>query len=145
MGGLALGNLVSAQAFGEIPGSLPNFDTYTNLSVSHWGAFHAEVVGGRFVRAIPFQDDAQPSPIIQGLPDLVYSPSRIRYPMVRKGFYQDREKSDTSKRGAEPFVRVSWDEALDMVAEQMQRVKSQYGNTAFYGGSYGWNSKGNFH
>ena len=75
----------------------------------------------------------------------MYSPNRVRYPMVRKGFYQNREKSDTSGRGAEPFVRVSWDEATGMVAEQLQRVKDQYGNTAIYGGSYGWDSAGRLH
>ncbi len=145
LGGLALGGLVSAQAYGEMGASLPNFDTSTNLTSSHFGTFYAEVKGGRFVRAIPFKDDAESTPMLQALPDLVYSPNRIRYPMVRKGFYQNREKSDTAGRGAEPFVRVSWGEAIEMVAEQLQRVKDTYGNTAIYGGSYGWDSAGRFH
>ncbi|MGB8717252.1 MAG: molybdopterin-dependent oxidoreductase, partial [Rhodanobacteraceae bacterium] len=145
LGGIALGGLVSAQKYGNMQGSLPDFNTYTRLHVAHWGAFYAEVQGGRLVRAVPFKDDVQPSAMTQGTPDLLYSPSRIRYPMVRKGFYQNREKSDTSGRGAEPFVRVSWDEATGMVAEQLQRVKDQYGNTAIYGGSYGWDSAGRLH
>ncbi len=145
LGGIALGGLVSAQKYGNMQGSLPDFNTYTRLHVAHWGAFYAEVQGGRLVRAVPFKDDVQPSAMTQGTPDLLYSPSRIRYPMVRKGFYQNREKSDTSGRGAEPFVRVSWDEATGMVAEELQRVKDQYGNSAILGGSYGWDNCGRFH
>ncbi len=144
-GTMALGSLVHAQPFGTQTGTLPNFDTFTSLSVSHWGAYYAEVMGGRFTRATPFKDEQHPSPMIQAMPDLLYAPSRIRYPMVRQGFYKDRGNSDTTKRGAEPFVRVSWDEALTMVADEMQRVKGDYGNTAIYGGSYGWNSAGRFH
>ena len=65
--------------------------------------------------------------------------------MVRKGFYQNRREQRPAKRGAEPFVRVSWDEALDIVAEQIQRVQGSYGNEAIYAGSYGWQSAGAFH
>jgi len=145
MAGAAAGGLVSAQSYGKMGGSLPNFENATSLTVSHWGAYYAEVKGGRFTRAIPFKDYNYPTPMVQAMPDLLYSPSRIRYPMVRKGFYQNREKSDTSKRGAEPFVRVSWDEASQMVADQLKRVKTAYGNRSIYGGSYGWQSAGRFH
>ncbi len=145
LGGAAAGGLVSAQSYGKMAGSLPNFDTFTNLSVAHWGAFYAKVVGGRFVQAIPFKDDVQPSPMVQAMPDMLYSPTRIRYPMVRKGFLQSQENSDPTKRGAEPFVRVPWDEAIDMVAQQLKRVKSQFGNRSIYAGSYGWDNAGRFH
>ena len=145
LGAAAAGGLVSAQSYGKMAGSLPNYDTFTSLNVGHWGAYYASVVGGRFVRAIPFKDDVQPAPMVEAMPDMLYSPTRIRYPMVRKGFYQNREKSDTTKRGAEPFVRVSWDEAIQMVADELQRVKTQYGNRAIYGGSYGWDNSGTMH
>ena len=145
LGGAAAGGLVSAQSYGKMAGSLPNFDTFTSVSVAHWGAFYASVVGGRFVQAIPFKDDVQPTPMIQAMPDMLYSQTRIRYPMVRKGFAQSQEKSDPTKRGAEPFVRVPWDEAIDMVAQQLKRVKGTYGNRAIYGGSYGWDNAGSFH
>ena len=101
--------------------------------------------GGRFVRAVPFKDDYQPSPMIQAMPDLLYSTSRIRYPMVRAGFLKDRHASDGTKRGAEPFVRVSWDDALSMVADELKRVKETYGNQSIFGASYGWMSAGKLH
>ncbi len=119
--------------------------TVTRLNNAHWGLFTAEVVGGRVVRTIPFSKDPHPNPMVTVMPDLLYGPSRVKYPMIRRGFYRDRSRSDTAGRGAEPFVRVSWDEALGIVAGELQRVKTQYGNRAIYGGSYGWQSPGKFH
>ena len=58
-----------------------------------------------------------------------YHPDRLLYPLRRVG-----------PRGAGKFERVAWDEALDLVAGQMTRVKEVYGNSAMlvpYGtGSY---------
>lgn len=50
-----------------------------------------------------------------------YHPDRLKYPMKRTG-----------KRGEGKFERISWDEALDMLASEINRVKEQYGNTAIY-------------
>ncbi len=131
-------------AQGQVP-SLANLETYTKFTSSHWGAFEAVVEGGRLTQANPFSKNPNPSPVIQGLPDLLYSPNRVKYPMIREGFYKNRHFSDTTGRGADSFVRVSWEEALDIVAEELERVKGQYGNEAIYGGSYGWNSAGRLH
>jgi anaerobic dimethyl sulfoxide reductase subunit A len=51
----------------------------------------------------------------------VYAPTRLKYPMKRVG-----------KRGSGEFQRITWTEALDTVAAQMKRIKSKYGNDAFY-------------
>jgi len=50
-----------------------------------------------------------------------YHPDRLKYPMKRIG-----------KRGAGKFERISWDEALDTMAAEMQRIKQTYGNSAMY-------------
>ncbi len=50
-----------------------------------------------------------------------YHPDRLKYPMRRAG-----------KRGEGKFVRVSWDEALDLMASEFRRIKAAYGNAAFY-------------
>ena len=42
-------------------------------------------------------------------------------------------------------MEVPWDEALDAVANEVARVRTEYGNEAIYGGSYGWASAGRFH
>ena len=58
-----------------------------------------------------------------------YHPDRLKYPLKRVG-----------ERGSGEFERISWDEALDMLASEIKRVKEKYGNSAIlvpYGtGSY---------
>ncbi|MBI4495334.1 MAG: molybdopterin-dependent oxidoreductase [Deltaproteobacteria bacterium] len=49
----------------------------------------------------------------------VYDPNRVKYPMRRKG-----------ERGEGKFERISWDEALDETAAQLNRVRSAYGPAA---------------
>jgi len=111
---------------------------------SHWGLFDAEVEHGRIVGVRPFAKDPQPSPIIQAIPSAVYAPCRITRPMVRQGWLKRGIRSDRAGRGIEPYVAVPWDEALDLVAEELKRVKAAYGNEAIYASS-GWSSAGVFH
>ncbi len=59
----------------------------------------------------------------------VQSPARIRFPMKRVDFDPGGERN-IQNRGASKYVRISWDEALDIVAGEMLRVREQYGPTA---------------
>ena len=116
------------------------------LTASHWGIVRATVRDGRIVRVAPFELDRAPSPNLDRLANLPYSPSRIRYPMVREGYLQAKAGSASNahraNRGKEKFVRVSWDEVLDLVASEIRRVYEQYGPSAVFGRSYGWMSTG---
>jgi anaerobic selenocysteine-containing dehydrogenase len=60
----------------------------------------------------------------------VYGDDRLLYPAIRKGF-----------RGQGVFTRVSWDEALDHIAERMVQIRDKWGAEAIlpfsYGGSNG--------
>ena len=112
---------------------------------AHWGAFNALVEDGRLVGVEPFERDSHPSPIIDSIPDGLYSDTRIRQPAIRKSYYHDGPGAPTEGRGAEPFVAVSWNEALDRVAAELERIKREHGNDAIFGGSYGWASAGRFH
>ena len=111
----------------------------------HWGAYHAEVADGRVTALRPDPLDPNPSPIGQSAPDAVHHPSRIAQPMVRKGWLERGPLHHGGGRGADEFVAVSWDEALDLVAAELRRVKEDYGNEAIFGGSYGWGSAGLLH
>ncbi len=114
-------------------------------SLSHWGAFTAVVDGGRLVGCEPFAADSAPSPMLQAMPGMVHSELRIRRPAVRRGWLEQRLGSDRAARGAEPFVEVDWDTALDLVAGEIGRVHAQHGPQAVFGGSYGWSSAGRVH
>jgi len=58
----------------------------------------------------------------------VHHPARLMYPQRRTG-----------RRGEGRFERISWDEALDTLAAQLQRVKNHHGNEGIFlatGGGY---------
>ena len=110
-------------------------------SASHWGAFRAKVDRDTIVAVESFEEDADPSLLIQSIPSAVHARSRIREPVVRKG-YLNGERNSGHLRGLEPFVPVSWDQALDLVSNEMRRVRDEHGNQAIFGGSYGWASAG---
>ena len=62
--------------------------------------------------------------------DRVYGEDRVLYPAVRK-----------DAKGQGTFVRVTWDEALDLIARRMKEIKASHGGAAilpfYYGGSNG--------
>jgi anaerobic selenocysteine-containing dehydrogenase len=59
----------------------------------------------------------------------VYSPARIRYPMMRVDFDPNGERNPQN-RGTSKYKRISWDQALDFIANEMNRIKEKYGPTA---------------
>ena len=115
------------------------------LTSTHWGTYRAEVHDGKLTALHGYEEDADPSPIANGMVDTLDDPCRIPQPMVRKGWLEHGAGSDRSKRGAEPFVAVSWDEASRLVAQELRRVIAEHGNRAIFAGSYGWASAGRFH
>jgi trimethylamine-N-oxide reductase (cytochrome c) len=62
---------------------------------------------------------------------LVYSPLRIRYPMKRVDFDPKGERHPEN-RGKSGFVRISWDEALELVADEITRVADTYGPSGIF-------------
>jgi len=115
------------------------------LTGSHWGAFRAKVEGGRVVSVKPWEKDPAPSHQLAGVLDSIYSPTRIKYPMVRRAWLEKGPGAAPETRGAGDFVRVTWDQAIELVAKELQRVEKTYGPTATFAGSYGWKSPGRLH
>ncbi|MDP1964401.1 MAG: molybdopterin-dependent oxidoreductase [Reyranella sp.] len=116
------------------------------LTTAHWGVYEVEYDDhGQAIRLHPFSKDPDPSPIgLHMLSDEV-ARLRVRRPAVRKSWLERGPGANSDKRGQEPFVEVSWDEALDLVSKELARVKTQHTNRAIFGGSYGWSSAGRFH
>ncbi|HRX87803.1 MAG TPA: molybdopterin-dependent oxidoreductase [Steroidobacteraceae bacterium] len=57
------------------------------------------------------------------LKSMVYSKTRINYPMKRVDFDPDGERN-IQNRGKSKFVRISWDEATDIVVKEIKRAKA---------------------
>ena len=115
------------------------------LTSSHWGTYRVKTRDGRVEDLIAFERDGDPSPIGRGIVDVQDGPTRIDRPMVRQSWLESGPGANTAGRGAEPFVAVSWDRAERLVADELTRVKDDFGNQAIFAGSYGWASAGRFH
>ncbi len=109
---------------------------------AHWGSYRFQGAGSD-LRLVPLADDPAPSVIGAGwLAAARDTNARILAPVVRKGWLENR---DRQRSGDDGFVEVSWDEALDLAAGELDRVRRERGNAAIFGGSYGWASAGRFH
>ncbi|MGJ5178577.1 molybdopterin-dependent oxidoreductase [Bradyrhizobium oligotrophicum] len=108
------------------------------LCTSTFGAAWATVKDGRVVSLRPWEKDPHPSPLLDGVLDSLYSPTRIRYPMVRRAYLEKGPGAAPETRGTDDFVRVPWEKALDLVAAEIKRCQDQYGPWSIYTGTYGW-------
>ncbi|BBB89586.1 MAG TPA: molybdopterin-dependent oxidoreductase [Methylomusa anaerophila] len=61
----------------------------------------------------------------------VLGADRLKYPMKRKHWQPGGGNKEL--RGRDEWVRISWDEALDLVADELKRIKAAYGNQAILG------------
>lgn len=108
---------------------------------THFGAFNAEVdKNGKILRVIPHESDGHPSPIIDAIIDRTYSDTRVKYPCIRKSFLEG--KNTPELRGKEPFVRVSWDKAIELVLKNLKSTPIENIFNASYGG---WGHVGKLH
>ena len=104
------------------------------LTSSHWGTYRAKVEDGQVKELIPFEYDNDPSPIGAGIIDVQHGPTRIKAPMFRKSWIESGPASKNHLRGIDPFVEVSWKEAEKLVANELLRVRQNYGNSAIFAG-----------
>ncbi|MEM8702163.1 MAG: molybdopterin-dependent oxidoreductase, partial [Pseudomonadota bacterium] len=98
---------------------------------------------GRIVSVAPHPNDPDPSPINGNIASSLNGRARVMGPAVGKGWLENGP--GPSERGREPFVEVSWEEMIGLLAGELTRVKQTYGNGAIFAGSYGWSSAGRFH
>jgi molybdopterin guanine dinucleotide-containing S/N-oxide reductase-like protein len=126
---------------------------YTNNS--NGGPVFVYVKGGKIVRITPMEfdeSDAKPwtirargkefspphkttvSPHTLAWKSLIYSPDRLLYPMKRVDFDPHGDRNPQN-RGISGYERISWGEALDIVADEIKRVKRDHGPGAIMNGS----------
>ncbi len=119
--------------------------TPTVFTASHWGLYEVQDPNRADTKLTPYRGDPDPSAIGLYLNHPEVEALRVRKPAVRKGWLAARNGGEGAPRGSDDYVEIEWDEALNLVAEELQRVRSAHGNEAIYGGSYGWASAGRFH
>lgn len=110
---------------------------------SHWGAFRAHIYAGKVQEIKPLELDKNPTEMLNGIKGIIYSPSRVRYPMVRLDWLK-KHKYSADTRGNNRFIRVTWDEALDLFYRELERVQKEYGPWALHAYQTGWNQTGAF-
>ena len=69
------------------------------------------------------------SPWTAGHKSTIYSPKRILTPLKRVDFDPKGDRN-IHKRGESGYEAISWDEALDIVSEEMIRLKREVGPAA---------------
>jgi len=110
---------------------------------THWGPLMASFDGSLLdVQPHPF--DPEPSPLLGNVASATMHRARITEPVVRRGWLRDGP-GPSRQRGDDAFVALGWDRTLDLAAAELERVRTDHGNKAIYGGSYGWASAGRFH
>jgi len=117
----------------------------TQLTANHWGAGVSQLQDGDLTHVAPHNYDPDPSRINENIASSLKGSARVLKPSVRKFYLENGPTNNNGKRGEEQFVEVSWDKALDLIADEVNRVRNNYGNKAIYGGSYGWASAGRMH
>jgi biotin/methionine sulfoxide reductase len=117
--------------------------TEEKIHSSHWGAFTARNAGDELL-ITPFAADPDPSPLLDNFSNALNHSARVRQPMVRKGWLESGPGPDM-RRGSDQYIAISWEQALDLAAGELQRVADNFGPQAVFGGSYGWSSAGRFH
>ena len=70
-----------------------------------------------------------PGSYYTGYKKRVYSENRVRYPLKRVDWDPKGERN-TQNRGKSRYVRISWDEAAQTVADELLRIRDKYGMTA---------------
>ncbi|MBE2898518.1 trimethylamine-N-oxide reductase TorA [Pasteurellaceae bacterium 20609_3] len=141
--GLASFGSLPASAWAEAGKSAVN--TRTVVSAAHWGPLGIVVEDEKVVKSGPAIEAPVTNELQEVVPEQVHTKTRVKYPMVRKSYLENPGKSDTSLRGRDEWVRVSWDKALELVHTQLQDVRKREGASGIFAGSYGWKSSGALH
>jgi trimethylamine-N-oxide reductase (cytochrome c) len=142
----------------DLGGGVKRFTSNTN-----GGPVFVYVKNDRIVRITPIEfdaHDARPwtiqargkfftpprkttiSPHTLAWKSMIYSKDRLLYPMKRVDF-DPNGKRNCGSRGISGYERIGWDEAIEMVANEIKRVKRKHGPGAIMNGSGSHHTWGN--
>ena len=72
---------------------------------------------------------SQPNYFALAYKNRIYSKNRVKYPLKRVDWEPggDPAKINAANRGKSKFVRISWDEAFDIMESEIKRIMEKYG------------------
>ena len=111
---------------------------------THWGTYKVNEDKENNISLDYWEKDPYPTSFGLSLNEAATDNLRIKQPYIRKGWLKNKGKSNID-RGKDAFMPLSWDEALDIAADELLKTKNNFGNSSIYAGSYGWASAGRFH
>ena len=115
------------------------------ITGAHWGILKATIKEGKVISSTNALDNSMENPLHRTIPDLLYAPSRVKYPMVRKSYLENPANPKPELRGSDEWVRVSYQDAIKLIAKELKATYKQKGKEGVFAGSYGWKSSGNLH
>ncbi|PAF43121.1 molybdopterin guanine dinucleotide-containing S/N-oxide reductase [Helicobacter sp. 11S02629-2] len=115
------------------------------ITGAHWGVLKVTLKDGKIVKSEGAFKDKMENPLRSATADLVYTDSRVRYPMVRKSYLEDPHNNKPELRGKDEWVRVSYDKAIKLIADALKETRKTKGSEAIFVGGNGWKSSGNMH
>ena len=157
--------LMMSQTVGWKIGTRLEDGTMRYCNMTNGGPVFVYVKDGKIVRMTPidFDDDDPKSwtieargmnftpprkttlaPHGQNAKSIVYSPDRLLYPMKRVDFDPNGERNPQN-RGKSGYVRISWEEAITLVTDEIKRQKREHGPGAItfsHGSHHTWGNIG---
>ena len=139
--------------------------TMRYCNMTNGGPVFVHVKDGKIIRMTPIDfgaDDPPPwtirargldltpprkttlAPHGQNAKSIIYSPDRLLHPMKRVDFDPNGARNPQN-RGKSGYVRISWEEALGLVAAEIKRMKREYGPgaiTTSHGSHHTWGNIG---
>lgn len=113
------------------------------LTAAHWGVLNLTIKDGKITKSEPYDKITKTdNPLWYHTADMVYK-SRVKYPYVRKSYLENPDNPKPHLRGKDEFVRVSYKEAIKLIARELKKTREKSGTQGIFGGSYGWKSSGN--
>ncbi|HEY4821930.1 MAG TPA: molybdopterin-dependent oxidoreductase, partial [Xanthobacteraceae bacterium] len=157
--------IMMSQTVGQKIGTRMPDGSMRYCNMTNGGPVFVTVKDGKIVRMTPIDfDDTDPQPWTirargldltpprkttlaphgQNAKSIVYSPDRLLHPMKRVDFDPNGARNP-HMRGKSGYVRISWDEALDLVAAEIKRCKREHGPGAIvtsHGSHHTWGNIG---
>lgn len=85
----------------------------------------------------PFEYDEAPTNLIYNYTSRINHKTRIKNPCVRKGFL-----TGDKSRGNDDFIEISYDKAINLIADNLKKYYENYGASSIYAESYEWGGVG---